>query len=759
MFRTDVCGQICSISKLYSDINVLTKDAYEYKFGFNGMQPYSFAFYSNHRGFLLDEVSQDANLNTVHKVRPLLHSFFSYNENNSVSSAPERKEGKYDKNTGEELVSQIKFNINKETGSVDGVDYRNKLFINAPENGNPVISAYTTNTTNTINITADAGSLTGSTLQFIGGGLGAEVKDEVSDTDGNIYQNVSYGTVGYGGAFKLIIPEKAAAEYAEQSIRIRLDFSAYELNADGTPVLDENKMWKKRTDENKTEAEKDNYFEMIETVKAGQTEYDYQWTGKDNHGNTVPAGLYTVDKVKIFLESASAHFPLLDVERAASGIKLERLTNSEDTTRYNVYYNNDGSPENTQKGWYYTGQFKGRTFTDASSVKKYTYEIAKDYPSKMADGQNGVNGISTEETGAVPFNTYAGDDLKFINPSRTEGFADGAELSGYSITDSNGASYTTTGAVKGSEAAYGNFCAIDIWSSKLTDVAVASIPFGLQEYVVEASEPILSFVAKNGKVENVPEGTPFDQSHVKRGTGTITYPTNRGNAIYGNTISTGFITTLNVGEGQTGSSVAWKVSVPKDTEVYVKTGSSGTLDATNGWSQLIGNDGEVFDDDGATKNPGRIYKTNGTGFDLKFRYDLGVTVSEGTQVVFGIVLDNIYAPESEGTVTWYEEDNHTGYDVLVFDNAENGQIPAIRSKTITEFENHEYNPYGENYTAMTAASDYSVLFGTDFMVDMWDVEDEMSDRIDDILSDSTETNDNDIGMDFSGSDEVEAVND
>lgn len=229
---------------------------------------------------LLDEASQDANLNIVHKVRPLLHSFFSYNPNNSVSSAPVRKEGKYDKYDkieDKELESKIKFNINKETGSEDGVDYRNKLFINAPENGNPVISAYTTNTTNEINTTADEGSLKYSTLQFIGGGLGADVKADVSDTNGTNYKNVNYGTVGYGGTFKLTIPPEAATQYAEKSIRIRLDFSAYELNADGTPVV-ENGVWNKRTDKNQTEAEKNNYFEMIETIKAGQTVYDYQWT-------------------------------------------------------------------------------------------------------------------------------------------------------------------------------------------------------------------------------------------------------------------------------------------------------------------------------------------------------------------------------------------------------------------------------------------------------------------------------------------------
>ncbi len=640
---------------VYSKFYILTNDGYEYKFDLNGMQPYSFVFYSNSRGFLVNRGDK----NSDNDWQPFMHSYFSVGDNSSVGTSLSKTETDNYGNPvldadNQPIKAQTHINYTPKTE----VDYTNRIFFNTP--ATEAVKAYTDKGA-LATPAAAANPLEGVTPVYEGAGTAAGT--------GRV-EGVSYGTTGAGGAFKFELTtdsnknndinkakgiyyfdEGTIAGLKGKTFRVKLDFSGYALNDNGAILTDGNGAWQTISTDTQSDAEKNNIVILSTTIN-GADSYELVWDGKDNHGNVVPEGVYggtDSEVISTYLEEGSVHFPLIDVERAPNGVKIERLNNmTDDDDKYNLYYNNEASANS----WYFSGTFDGLK-NDASA-----------YPSKIGDGKNATAGVSTETDGAPQFSDYSGDDVKFIKGKDSDG------------KDSDGK-------ISDNEAAYGNYCAIDLWSRYVSVLKSNALTIGVQDTMKIESKANVSYVQANEKTYATE--TPFTKSHVQSADGTRTDIDTIGDGgidarVFGNTISTGFTSAFSLNSG-TINLVKWDIKIPEGS--YIKkaaeSGETATTEDESATSESGKNAWEtdnnpVLTDDGdVIYNKGSIYKLSGE-HTLKLEYTTATITANGGKVVWGIAFDNLYAPDAVATAEYISDNESSSEDYTTLDDNNSAEV-------------------------------------------------------------------------------------
>ena len=112
---------------------------------------------------------------------------------------------------------------------------------------------------------------------------------------------------------------------------------------------------------------------------------------------------------------------------------------------------------------------------------------------------------------------------------------------------------------------------------------------------------------------------------------------------YGNTIATGFFATRSFDDISGTLSGVWTVKIPANGS-YFKINSTPTSDNIN--------PSAAVPDDNAQINGGAIYKSaeqtgsNEYNRQVRFYTNMGTIITDG-DVVFGIVIDNLYAPNAQ----------------------------------------------------------------------------------------------------------------
>ena len=591
---------------IYPKMNVLTEDSYEYEVDFNGLQPYSFLFYSNNRGFLQNKVGVDG----TRVITPLLHSFYSYGEDGGMGQLPTHLE-----KSG--FTSTV---IGNYTPYEEGIDHTNKLFLN--EVCTDSMQAYNNQSSREID--------KGATMSYIvpkyvgyGGNADNEQYSMTAITNGDRDENndrivdVNKGTMGLGGKFMFTINEQAGAQrpadntgdtvtlspeeinsYIGKSFSLRLDFSGFRLDENNAPVLNPEVDYKdpvtgelikvqewQSNGGNPSEKERNNKV-LLSTLIKGAGTYTLIWDGRDAYGNEVPVTVGTFAggsvnsyPVQRFTESGIVHLPMVDVERLPWGIKVHRLTtptpgsgaastseNEDDT--WDLYYNNDGiSPSFNNAGAIQSSLING-TFTNSdgkSEINQEVYDFTPDsswyytgrskfpYPSQIGDGVNQSAGISTADGGKMNVLAYASKD----------------KYNATTYDSSNKATYRTSTVAKekynyisSNEQSYGDRAGLDMWASALSAPVMMYVGVNPNTFTTY-SPAIVSFVAEEGTTS---VAAPLDQSHVATSDGTrVNYPhhvgrpstgeynaavdANKADALttFGNTISTAFLSELTSG--------------------------------------------------------------------------------------------------------------------------------------------------------------------------------------------------------------------
>ncbi len=159
--------------------------------------------------------------------------------------------------------------------------------------------------------------------------------------------------------------------------------------------------------------------------------------------------------------------------------------------------------------------------------------------------------------------------------------------------------------------------------------------FEQTEIITNESNAYVSFVTDGTSTTDV---EPFNEgSHVKYNDNTIASGGTGGVNVYGNTISTGFTVTVD-GDSVSYDSCAWTITVPDADNVFVKAAAS----LTNAYGFTLGED--VLTDSAAV-NSGTIYKATG-GCELKGYDKLSTTITTSGSIVYGLVIDNLYAPDA-----------------------------------------------------------------------------------------------------------------
>lgn len=507
---------------LKSEIYTLTYDGFEYRVNLNGMEPFGFALYSNNRGPLFDlyNMAQPKGSRpwgengevpqSFDYLRSLTHSFYSFTKDNDVGPGPTRTEKD---GNGNELFDSankpVKSTIINNFDPVDPKrDHTHKLFFNRPST--EAVSAYTSQK-KLVEETSDiVPPKDKPTVTYAGYGYAAGSDEEAS-----------YGTWGIGGAFKIDLGANANFETnTTDTYRIVLDFSEYALDKNNRPIIRDG-LWAKRaelTDAESTVQQENEKNNIVILVKVLETENEeILWDGQDAYGNNVPVGIYE-GVGNTSWETGAAHFPLVDVEYNQNGIIIERMNKIRDDdaanteeARYTVYYNNEANG-NDNTAWYYAGVTDGN------------------YPT-IGDGKNMLAGTSSKN-GAMK---YEGDRTKEGNGN-------------------------------------GNYTVLDIWSRYIAP-STEGITIGVKRLPSQSSATV-SFVAAEGKTGV--SGT-FDESHVKQNGETLWSYTDTGNrgdayeeAIYGNTISTGFTATVNTSEinNYRYDYITWDITIPMTGETY-----------------------------------------------------------------------------------------------------------------------------------------------------------------------------------------------
>ena len=504
---------------LKSEIYTLTYDGFEYRVNLNGMEPFGFALYSNNRGPLLDlynmaqpddsiPIGEDGTevKQSFDYLRSLTHSFYSFTKENDVGPGPTRTEKDGNGNTLHD--SEGNPVMSSIINNFDPVDPKRDHTHKLFFNrpSAEAVKAYTSHK-KLVEKTEDIiPPKDKPEVTYVGYGYAAG-----SDEGGT-----SYGTWGIGGSFKIDLGADANFKTnTTDTYRIVLDFSEYALDENNRPII-RNGLWAKRADltgdtEQRTN-EKNNIVILVKVLETANEEI--LWDGQDAYGNNVPVGIYeSVGNTS--WETGAAHFPLVDVEYNPKGIIIERMNNIEDdeaanTDRYTVYYNNEANGDDNT-AWYYAGVTDGN------------------YPT-IGDGKNMLAGTSSQN-GAMQ---YEGDRIKEGNGN-------------------------------------GNYTVLDIWSRYIAP-STGNITIGVKRLPSQSSATV-SFVAAEGVINN----STFSESHVKQNGETLwSYETtgNRGDteeeAIYGNTISTGFTATVtedaidNYGYDY----ITWDITIPMTGETY-----------------------------------------------------------------------------------------------------------------------------------------------------------------------------------------------
>ena len=736
---------------VFSQLYVLTEDAFCYRWSLNGIQPYGFVLYSNNRGFILDQYNLASSENRPAEyadrpidtslTKPLAHSFFSRSASGSdVGTAPQRieKDGygnvMYDIN-GNPMQSSVRNNFKPVD---EKLDHTNWLLFNEPDS--EVVKALTKSTdgkyaSSASDIVNDLGvdSLK-PTVYFLGYGAGAEFADKITAEDlANGYINIGENETatdspyGQGGTFIFDLSEDEYDKLNSHTFRIELDFSEYKLKEDTNelgetsckPYLDGNGEWIKHTGVEADKFEKCNKVILSVIVKPGLNKA--VWDGLDVYGNAVPKGDYGA-LAKCYWEAGTAHFPMLDVEYNPNGVIIERLNKIDRETdaefeqnKYMVYYNNESNPQpDDPTRWFY----RIEDGAEYDSNNNYKPGNAR-YPSKIADALNALSGVSSKD-GAMKYYIYTGNDNKQSDKL-------GIKIIGYI----------------GNNMGYGDSTAIDMWTRYVgaTDIAQVNIKVSAEKKAKLFLPGYVSFVSES-------EGGKLDShlSHVRYGDTFTEAPDSLGNIIRGNTVSTGFITTLTDGNGVSGyDRVVWDLRIPLEGQAYSYTSNSGVKVDSTGKpiyfkltdetvqtgadgeieelmvniadvfgkdalkdSVTLGNEGEIeevgydngeleltavslydadgmrmdyqlgdvnllfentpvhTDSSGVKKHKGAIYKLLGvgpsgsetfTGLRLKFTYHLNNTISDSTaqSVQYGMILDDIYAPSTYGSVNYFKD--------------------------------------------------------------------------------------------------------
>lgn len=205
--------------------------------------------------------------------------------------------------------------------------------------------------------------------------------------------NANQGYVGKGGKFTFT----ASSDISATSYELDLDFTSV---GGGTVVLSN-------------------------ALQKGKN--SISWDGKDANGAIVPAGTYNTVKASIVLKGGEVHFPLLDVEQNASGVKVTRLNgNQPDST---VYFNNSSSNAGTATG-------------DWTVEKNWT----------AGSQANATTGVDSSNGAMVFTNTYTKND-------------------GKQLRNPNGSTLQVIGD--------GDQCALDLWADYNRTASIANTQFTL----------------------------------------------------------------------------------------------------------------------------------------------------------------------------------------------------------------------------------------------------------------------------------------
>lgn len=504
---------------LKSEIYTLTYDGFEYRVNLNGMEPFGFALYSNNRGPLLDlynmaqpddsiPIGEDGTevKQSFDYLRSLTHSFYSFTKENDVGPGPTRTEKDGNGNTLHD--SEGNPVMSSIINNFDPVDPKRDHTHKLFFNrpSAEAVKAYTSHK-KLVEKTEDIiPPKDKPEVTYVGYGYAAGSDEEAS-----------YGTWGIGGSFKIDLGADANFKTnTTDTYRIVLDFSEYALDENNRPII-RNGLWAKRAEltggvsTKQQENEKNNIVILVKVLETANEEI--LWDGQDAYGNNVPVGIYeSVGNTS--WETGAAHFPLVDVEYNKNGIIIERMNRIADDeaantpeARYTVYYNNEANGDDNT-AWYYAGVTDGN------------------YPT-IGDGKNMLAGTSSQN-GAMQY----------------EGEGQGN----------------------------GNYTVLDIWSRYIAP-STDEITIGVKRLPSQSSATV-SFVAAEGKTGV--SGT-FDESHVKQNGKTLWSYAETGNrgdtneeAIYGNTISTGFTATVNTSEIKNYgyNYITWDITIPMTGETY-----------------------------------------------------------------------------------------------------------------------------------------------------------------------------------------------
>ncbi len=600
--NTGSFGNGTSMPGVYSNMYVLTDDGFEYKVDLNGIWTGGFVLYSNNRGFLWDPnntYTNTPNSSTIYNLQSLNHSFYSKSDTN-VGDLPIVNGG----HTYINLVPTVK-----------GVDKSHKVFFNRTEN-DEMLAAYTL--TNKLVTTDD---ITGVTLAEENGvtyeGSGPYT---LNSGDGALAGSSSLGagTEGFGGTFKITVSVKEGQLPPDQ-MAVKLDFSGYKLDEEGRIVRDTDGTWE--TTESPNDQEQANVRMLlgskIDDSTFGENEYKYRlvWNGLDAYGNIVPPGDYNI--VSVHSANGVIHVPLIDVERNDNGIKIECLNEIDyanlkdqelidsNKNQWTVYYNNTPSAQ---------------------------YMVNAESDEKLADEENHATGTSSEE-GAMIYENGGG-------------------------TQRYGA---------------GDNTALDIWADCYIKVKENITITVIDQPAIQAT---VSFVSEDGDDDLT--GSGYAGSHdtyfnnvndaLITDSGDKKTPTpnekngKAGGDEYGNTIATSFTARI-ANNGTSRNSIIWTVTIPKPTDdspVFVK--KLTTDEGIPLSSAFTFNNNAVLTDSESVNDSyeGSIYKATGFTQDSEnadsvsfSAYDnISTTVTTTGGVIYGFVIDNLYAPGATATVTY-----------------------------------------------------------------------------------------------------------
>ena len=727
---------------LYGHMYTLTYDGFLYKISFNGMAANTFKLYSNKRGLLETTIRGD-NVES----KPYMHSLYvpTYGDG-TVGAAPTPKPmldsyGKPMKDKdGNVIYSGVDFNLNLNPPNDDPLnDAANRLFFNEPT------------TDDGIRVFTHKAKLAATY---------ADIDNEMPKISYTGYNSDNNSSLcGTGGTFKISFDEATYNKlHYPKTLSIELDFSDYKLeekvNADGgktyTPVKTADGAWVKiGANEQKSEAERNNKKKINYVVHKGDNEIT--WDGYDSYGNIVPKGEYE-SLATAKWESGSVHFPFFDLGVNPNGIILERCNSISkeesgveedfDKNKYTLCYNNSGYP--TMDG-------NDKYFVATAGI------VGNRYPTRIGDGKNASGGVDSRN-GAMQYYIYEGKDAGLWHE------ANGSPV-GYlvpSYINYLGGPYDKTKEQKmfNSGFGYGHGAAIDMWSNFVGESSSKATVVVTDDKKDGVSPAIVSFVSQNPDVVLDPYDTYANhKTHVmKYGEEPVISPDHLGNNELGNTVSTGFVSSvvdssIDVSNYNT---VVWSVTIPMNDMPYSWTDADGNTvsdtakhsyikidDKDIGYATFSGDDTEemmvsiadlfgddafmqdvslgaegeieeigtdenlpeltavslysdyemyqtfdpwsvelklmkppVLEDDGVSVHSGKIYQISAISYKnevqfiprvyklkLDFKYKIDPKyLGSGRRAEYGIILDDIYAPNAYAKVAYYRENN-------VIDNA------------------------------------------------------------------------------------------